>query len=110
MRKFEYLKPDLCISADKEENLDELKKLIFKKLNFIRLYLKEIDKKPDMEEPLIMQKGHRLMDLCQKLHKDFIEKFKFARIWGKSVKFDGQKVLKLEHKLHDKDVIELHMK
>lgn len=106
----DYLNPDLCISADKRENLDDLKKLIFKKLNFIRLYLKEIDKKPDMEEPLIMQKGNSLKDLCAKLHKDFIEKFKFARIWGKSVKFDGQKILKMDHKLHDKDIIELHMK
>lgn len=106
----DYLKPDLCISADKEENLEELKELIFKKLDFIRLYLKEIDKKPDLEEPLIMKNGNTLKGLCSKLHKDFIEKFKFARIWGKSVKFDSQKILKLDHKLHDKDVIELHMK
>ncbi len=105
----DYLKPDLCISADKEEGIDKLKELIFKKLSFIRLYLKEIDKKADMEEPLIMKEGNTLKDLCLKLHKDFVEKFKFARIWGKSVKFDGQKVLKLDHELKDRDVIELHM-
>ncbi|MBW2992212.1 GTP-binding protein [Candidatus Woesearchaeota archaeon] len=106
----DYLKPDICISAEKKENIEELKELIFRKLNFIRLYLKEIEKKPDMDEPLIMKQGNTLKDLCLKLHKDFIEKFKFARIWGKSVKFDGQKILKLDHKLADGDIIELHLK
>lgn len=105
----DYLKPDLCISADKGEGINKLKELIFKKLNFIRLYLKEVDKKPDLDEPLIMKRGDTLRILCLKLHKDFAEKFKFARVWGKSVRFDGQKILKLEHKLEDKDIIELHM-
>lgn len=105
-----YLKPDLCISAEKKEHLDALKELIFKKLSFIRVYMKEINKKPDLEEPMIMKSGDRLRTVCLKLHKDFIEKFKFARIWGKSVKFDGQKVLKLDHKLADKDILELHIK
>jgi|GEM_PF-8775 len=106
----EYLNPDICISAEKKENIEELKEIIFKRLNFIRLYLKEVDKKPDMEEPLIMQQGDTLKNLCLKLHNDFVEKFKFARIWGRSVRFDGQQVLKLDHKLADKDIIELHMK
>lgn len=105
-----YLKPNLCISAEKKEHLGSLRELIFKKLNFIRLYLKEINKKPDLEEPMIMKQGNTIRDLCLKLHKDFIEKFKFARIWGKSVKFNSQKILKLDHKLADKDVVELHIK
>lgn len=105
-----YLKPDSCISAEKKEYLDALKELIFKKLNFIRLYMKEINKKPDMEEPMIMKQDDTIRTVCLKLHKDFIEKFKFARIWGKSVKFDSQKVLNLDHKLADKDIIELHIK
>ena len=39
---------------------------------------------------------------------DFIKKFKFARIWGDSAKFPGQKQ-SLKHVLVDKDVVELHM-
>jgi uncharacterized protein len=101
---------DLFISAEKGDNIAHLKELIFKKLDFIRLYLKEVGKKPDMDEPLIIRGPCTIRDLCTQLHKDFVLKFKFARVWGRSVKFDGQKILKLEHELKDGDVIELHIK
>ncbi len=104
------LKPDLCISGHKEVNLDRFKDLVFDKLRFIRVYCKEVGKKADMKVPLIIKKGSNLEVMCQKLHKDFITNFKFARIWGKSVKFPGQKVLKLKHILKDKDVVELHIR
>jgi uncharacterized protein len=101
---------DLFISAEKKLNIEELKETIFKKLNFIRLYLKEIGKKPDLDEPLIIKTPCTLNTLCERLHKDFMTKFKFARIWGTSVKFDSQKIVKLNHQLNDKDIIELHMR
>ncbi|MFH0798170.1 MAG: GTP-binding protein [Candidatus Woesearchaeota archaeon] len=103
------IKPDLCISADRKDNMEELKELIFKKLNFMRVYCKETGKPADMNEPMIIFSGATLKDMCEKLHRDFIKKFKYARVWGKSVKFDGQRILKLEHKLHDEDVVELHV-
>jgi len=104
------VKPDIMISAEKKTHLDELKKLIFDKLNFIRIYLKEPGKHADMVEPLIMFKNCTIKDLCLKLHKDFVSKFRFARLWGRSARFDGQRVLKLKHKLIDKDVVEVHLK
>jgi len=102
--------PDITISAEKKINLEELKELIFRRLDFIRVYCKERRKKADMEIPLIMKDGDTLLSMCRKLHKDFESKFKFARIWGKSVKYDGQKLLKLHHKLKDEDIVELHMR
>ncbi|MEA3378070.1 MAG: GTPase [Nanoarchaeota archaeon] len=103
------IKPDLCISADKNINIDELKDIIFNKLNFIRIYCKEISKKADLKEPVILFANATLKDLCLKLHKDFIKKFKFARIWGKSSKFDGQKIRKLHHVLRDNDIVEVRI-
>jgi len=103
------VKPDLCISAEKNIGIPEIKVLIHKKLRIIRIYLKEYNKKADMEEPLIMWQDSTLKDLCYKLHKDFVDKFKFAKIWGKSAKFPGQHIVKLSHELHDGDVIELRM-
>jgi len=102
------MKPDLCISADKGTNVDELKELIFKKLEIIRIYLKEYNKKADMEEPLILWKRATLKDLCLKLHKDFVAKFKFAKIWGSS-KFPGQHIKKLNYELKEGDIIELRI-
>ncbi len=103
------LSPDVCISAEKDINLDNLKKLIFEKLNFISIYCKQAGKKADLNEPVIMRMGCTIQDVCSKLHKDFIKKFRFARLWGKSAKFPGQK-FGLEHVLQDGDVVEVHVK
>ena len=103
------VKPDICISAEKKINTEELKKLIYNKLEFIRIYCKEVGKKADMEVPLIMRKGNTLRDVCLKLHKDFVSKFRFARIWGKSAKFPGMVLRKLEYVLEDNDIVEIHL-
>lgn len=103
------VKPDICISAEEKFNTEALKELIFRKLEFMRVYCKEIGKKADMEVPLIMRHGNNLKDVCMKLHKDFISKFRFARIWGKSAKFDGMVVRKFGHVLEDNDIVEIHL-
>jgi len=101
-------KADIAVSAEKGINILELKDLIFDKLNFIRIYLKEPKKEADLNEPLVVIKGYTIKDVCNKLHKDFADKFKFARVWGKSAKHPGQKVM-LKHKLKDKDILEIHL-
>jgi len=103
-------KADLIVSGEQRKGIEELKQLIFDRLNFIRIYLKEPGKNPDMEEPLIMRRGCSIRTVCDKLHRDFVSKFKFARIWGKSSKFPGQKLLSADHKLLDKDVLEIHLR
>ena len=103
------VKPDICISAEQKINIDGLKELIFEKLEFIRVYTKEAGKKADMNVPLIMRKGNSLRDVCLKLHKDFISKFRFARVFGRSVKFPGMPIRRLDHILEDKDIVEIHL-
>ncbi|MEK6892138.1 MAG: GTP-binding protein [Nanoarchaeota archaeon] len=105
----EIVNPDICISAEKRVNTEELKKLIFKRLEFMRVYTKEAGKKADLNVPVIMRTGNTLRDFCLKLHKDFISKFRFARIFGKSVKFAGMPVRRLDHVLQDKDIVEIHL-
>lgn len=100
---------NICISAQKKDHLDELKELIFQTLDLVRIYLKEPTKNADLDIPLIMDRGCTIKKVCEKLHKDFVEKFKFARVWGKSAKFPGQKQMLL-HKLRDGDILELHMR
>lgn len=103
------VEPDIFISAENRINTEELKSLIFKRLEFIRVYCKELGKKADMDVPLIMRKGNTLKDVCLKLHKDFIPKFRFARLWGKNVKFPGQVIRKLDFTVDDKDIVEIHL-
>ncbi len=95
------------ISAEKEINLDVLKEAIYRKLDFIRVYLKPPGGKADMGNPMILRRGARVEDVCRKLHRDFVENFKYAKVWGKSVKFDGQRV-GLEHVIEDGDILTIY--
>ncbi len=106
--KLTEINTDLAISAEKNYNLDRLKQLIFEKLNLIRIYMKEPRKEPDLKEPIIFFKGVTVEGICKKLHRDFVSKFRFCRVWGKSAKFPGQK-FSLKHVLEDEDILELHL-
>lgn len=99
---------DLGISAANNINIEELRELIFQRLDLMRIYLKEPTNPADLDEPLIVFRNSTIEEVCNKLHRDFVKKFKFARVWGTSSKFDGQKVM-LKHNLHDGDILELHM-
>ncbi|HIE34193.1 MAG TPA: GTP-binding protein [Candidatus Altiarchaeales archaeon] len=94
----------IAISANNGVNLDELKEEIFKRLDIIRVYMKPPGKEADMNEPLIMKRGSTIEDICNRLHKGFREKFKVAKIWGKSARFDGQPV-GLSHVVNDRDIV-----
>ena len=96
------------ISAENETNLEELRKAIFSKLGLMRVYLKKLGKKADLQEPLIIKRDSTVKDVCEKIHREFINRFRFARVWGKSAKFPGQR-FKLDHVLKDRDVMEIHL-
>lgn len=91
-----------------KENVDEIKKLIWSNLDLIYVYTKMPGKEKDFP-PVAMKKGESLEDLAAVVHKDFVKRFKFARIWGPSAKFSGAHV-GLTHILEEGDVIEFHLK
>ncbi len=108
-RVIEEVKADLAVSAKDKIYTEQLKELIFEKLDLIRIYLKEPGKDADMKIPLIIWRKAKVQDLCNKLHKDFVKKFKFCRMWGKSSKFPGQRLM-LNHRLEDRDIVEIHLR
>ena len=87
---------------------DDIKDLIWRNLNLIKVYTKQPGKEKDYP-PVAMQKNSTIKYLAEHIHKDFLRKFDFARIWGKSAKFNGQ-IVGLNHKLEDEDVVEVHLK
>lgn len=99
----------LTISADNELNLGFLRKTIWDKLSLMRIYMKKIGKEPDMKQPLIIGKDATVQDVANKIHKEaFGNKLEYARIWGRSAKFPGQKV-GVCRSLQDEDVVELRV-
>jgi len=99
----------LLVSAGTNYNVDKLKKLIFDKLHLIRIYTKEKIKGVDMNEPIILRANSSLKDVGRHLHKEFLKKFKYVKIWGKSAKFDGQVFRNLDHIVQDKDIVEFFL-
>ncbi len=98
--------PIVSISAKEGLGLDELKENIYRKLDFIRIYMKPQGKKVDMDEPLVIKKDSSVGDVCDIIHRTFRKRFRYANIWGESSKFPGQTV-GLRHVLADGDIITL---
>lgn len=99
---------DISISAREIINIDKLKDLIFEKLAFMRIYMKPPGGIPDLINPLILRHNANVGDACTILHKDFCNKFRYAQIWGKSVKFPGQRVGS-DHVLSDEDIVTINI-
>ncbi len=97
------------VSALKEKNLEKLKDELWEHLGKIKVYTKEPGKKAKIDEPVCLEKKSTIENMAAYIHKDFVKKFRFARVWGKSAKFDGQ-MCGLNHKLEDDDIVEIHTK
>lgn len=99
--------PVIPFSSKQTDKQDSLKKAIFDLIEIIRIYSKQPGKDPNFEKPFTLKRGSTVLDLCSEIHKDFLSKLKYARVWG-SARFDGQKVQK-DYVLKDKDVVEIHI-
>jgi len=92
------------VSANSDINIDLLKEKIYEKLKFIRIYMRPKGGETDFKEPLIAREGDTVEDVCNKLHRNMKKQFRYGMVWGKSVKFGGQRV-GLDHILFDEDVL-----
>jgi ribosome-interacting GTPase 1 len=99
--------PAVAVSSTSQYQLEKLPQAIFKELKLIRVYSKPPGKEVDRNTPFVLKKGSTVEELSGKVHKDFLEKLKSARVWGTGV-FDGQLVGR-DHVLQDGDIVELHI-
>jgi ribosome-interacting GTPase 1 len=99
--------PSVPVSATTGRNLERLKWLVFDSLGVLRVYSKAPGKEPDHDTPFVLKEGSTVEDFAARVHKDFVENLKAARVWGSSA-FDGQMVAR-DYVLHDGDVVELRM-
>jgi len=100
----------VMISAKNEENINTLRHNIFTELNLIRVFLKPPRQEADMDEPIILHRGDTLENLCRKIHKRFINDYRYSLVWGKSAKHPGQKFDNLDHVIEDGDIISIYLK
>ena len=92
------------VSAEKEIGLEKLKDLVYEKMHFIRVYLRPQGGEADYKEPLIVKSGITVGGVCDRIHREWRRRFRYANVWGKSARFPGQTV-GLDHALTDEDVL-----
>lgn len=95
------------ISAHNEWNLDGLLERVWEYLDLIRIYTKPKGQIPDYNAPVIIPRTQNTVgDFCNRIHRQLLKDFKYAMVWGLSVKFNPQRCGK-EHTLQDEDVVQV---
>jgi len=94
-------------SALTGRHLDRLRQAVFDHLGIVRVYAKPPGREADFSAPFVLRQGSTVADFAGKVHKDFLDRLKMARVWGSGV-YDGQLVGR-DHILHDGDVVELRI-
>ncbi len=92
------------ISAEGDVNIEALREEIYRRLDFVRIYMRRRTGETDFEEPMIVKNGATILEICDKVHRGMKDDFRYALIWGKSVRFGGQRV-GITHRLMDEDVL-----
>lgn len=101
--------PIINISCLLKKGIEKIGEALIKKLEIIRVYTKEPNEKEASKEPVILKEGATIADLAKEIHSELYKNFKYARVWGPSSKFPGEKV-GLNHLLKDGDSVEIHVK
>jgi len=99
--------PCLGLSAQTGRNLTRFLEAIYDLAGIIRVFTKAPGKQPDLDHPFVLPKESTLEELAGRIHKDFVSRMRYARLWGTGV-YDGQMVQK-DHVLRDGDVVEFHI-
>jgi len=110
LRLKEFMKdskiPLIPVSCKDNMGLEKLGDYIFQMLRIIRIYPKEPGEKKPSSKPLVVDEGATVIEAAKKLHSKLYKEFRYARIWGPSAKYPGQRVGST-HVLKDGDIIEI---
>jgi ribosome-interacting GTPase 1 len=98
----------LPVSVATKRNIEAMKQAIYEKLQIMRVYSQAPGEQAKQDLPFVLPLGSTVEDFAGKVHQDFAENLKSARVWGASAAFPGQTVSR-EHMLQDGDIVELSM-
>ncbi|KAH3860796.1 developmentally-regulated GTP-binding protein 2-like [Dreissena polymorpha] len=87
-------------------NLDGLLDTLWRELALVRVFTKKRGEAPDFEGGLILRRGCTVEHVCHAIHRTLVANFKYALVWGQSVKFSPQRV-GLQHSMCHDDVIQV---
>lgn len=97
----------LAVSIEDPASLERFRRAVFEMFGLVRVYSKRPGKEADMSAPFLLPAGSTVLDFAEKVHREFAERFAFARAWGEG-RFEGQRLGRTDL-VQDRDIIELHM-
>lgn len=63
---------------------------MWEKLDLVRVYTKKRSCLPDFEDPIVLsveRNGLQIRNVCSQIHRELVDEFKFAIVWGRSCKY-----------------------
>jgi len=96
--------PTVAVSALKKEGFDALSQQLFELIGLIRVFT--VKDGVTSQKPLVAPIGSTVQDVANTIHRDLAGGLRYARVWGTSARFPGQRVGK-NHVLQTDDRLEL---
>ncbi|ODQ63696.1 P-loop containing nucleoside triphosphate hydrolase protein [Nadsonia fulvescens var. elongata DSM 6958] len=95
------------ISVSEDLGIEDLVDRIWDDLDMLRIYTKKKGFAPDFVGPTVVRKSkNSIEDVCDMIHREFKNHFKYALVWGVSAKHSPQKC-GLSHRVCDEDVVSI---
>ncbi|MEM2025409.1 MAG: TGS domain-containing protein [Desulfurococcaceae archaeon] len=95
-------------SALQDGGLNSIAPALYDVMEVVRVYTKSPNAPPSTK-PIVLRKNATVRDVARIVHSDFIENFLYAKVWGLSAKYPGERV-GLDHILYDGDIVEIRTK
>ncbi|KAK0562906.1 Ribosome-interacting GTPase 2 [Tilletia horrida] len=105
MDKLAHQPYSVVISCELGLNLDHLIDRIWESLDLNRIYTKKRGQHPDLTDPLVVRKGATVEQVCNAVHRQIVERFKYALVYGRSSKFSSAQKVGLSHVVANDDVV-----
>ena len=103
--QFEIVPVSIKFAGSKVNNPEIITEQLFQAVKFIRVYTRN-EEGDVATKPIVLKQGSTVMAVAEKLGSNFVKNFRFAKIWGLSMKFDGQRA-GIDHELFDQDIVQI---
>ncbi|MGQ9759889.1 MAG: GTPase, partial [Candidatus Methanomethylicaceae archaeon] len=90
------------------KGIDDLGNALFKAMGIVRVYTRG----PSGEvanKPIIVPIGTKVLDVAKIVHSHLYKNFKYAKVWGSSINYNGERVGG-DHVLADRDIVEIRIR
>lgn len=96
----------MVISCELGLGIDDLKEEIWRQLGLVRLYTKRRGVMPNFDDPMVVRANSTILQVCDAIHREMKNQFRYALVWGSSAKHSPQKC-GLLHPVNDEDVVQV---